>query len=69
MAIYKATVELFVDVDSEPEACDAISELLSCDLQVYIGPQSCFIDWRHVNCAPPVAATESEIASLEHAPL
>lgn len=46
MPIFKATIDVYVDVDSEPEACDAIAETLSDHLRKYT-PESCWIDWSY----------------------
>lgn len=63
--IYKATVEVFVAVNSEGEACDAIAEALRPLLREFAGPESCWIDWRYAGNEPPVEAAAAEIVQLE----
>src|SRR4051812_16065583 len=46
MAYFKATIEILLDVDSETDACDAISETLREQLRTFT-PDSCIIDWRY----------------------
>lgn len=71
MAIYKATIDIFVEVDSEPEACDGIAEALRDLLRRYQTddqPQSCIIDWHYHEgrvCTYPDEATAEELGRLE----
>jgi hypothetical protein len=46
MALFKATLELLVDVDCETEACDCIAETLREKLREF-SPGSPLIDWRY----------------------
>ena len=63
--IYKATIDVFVDVEEESEAADAIAETLREILQRN-EPMSSLIDWHynkfHSHIAP---ATFKEIEELE----
>jgi hypothetical protein len=43
---YKATIEILVDVETEAEACDCLSETLRPLLREF-EPQSSVIDWRY----------------------
>lgn len=52
MALYKATIEILVDVDGEGEACDCIAESLRPLLREY-DPQSSMIDWRYAGHGGP----------------
>jgi hypothetical protein len=44
--IFKATIEVFVDVESDAEAADAISETMREHLRRY-APLSCVVDWNY----------------------
>ncbi|CAN7631561.1 MULTISPECIES: hypothetical protein [Rhizobium/Agrobacterium group] len=46
MALFKATLELLVDVDCETEASDCIAETLREQLRKF-SPGSRLIDWRY----------------------
>lgn len=48
MPLYKATIEVLVDVANEDEACDAISEAIRPMLRTF-EPSSSWIDWRYAN--------------------
>ena len=50
MAYFKATIEVLVDVASEAEACDAISEAIRPMLQEF-GADSAWVDWRYCDAA------------------
>lgn len=54
LTYYKVTIEVLVEVDSETEACDAISETMRPLLREFAGSDSCIIDWRHLNCDSPI---------------
>ena len=63
--IYKATINLYLDVPSEGDACDAIAETMRPLLKRY-EPDSYFLDWRYnPGQSYPDIATESEIRALE----
>jgi hypothetical protein len=68
MAMFKATIEIFMDVENEGEACDAIAETLRPLLQEFSGPNSCFVDWQFLDRKVPVEATAAEVESLEYQP-
>jgi hypothetical protein len=63
--IFKATVEIFVEVEDVGEACDAVAESLRDHLPGFSEHPTCWVDWQHLNSAEPVLATHQEIASLE----
>lgn len=68
MAIYKATVEIYVEVEDEVEVSDAIAESLRPHLPRYAeNPEdTCWVDWRYSpSHSWPELATEQEIAELE----
>lgn len=46
MTIFRATIELFVQADSEAEACDAIAETMRDHLRKY-APSSAILDWQY----------------------
>lgn len=46
MALFKATLELLVDVECETEACDCIAETLREQLRAF-SPGSPLIGWRY----------------------
>lgn len=63
--IYKATIDVFIDVEDEAGACDAVAETMRDHLQRYC-EDSCIIDWSYNPGFPlPVEATEDEVAGLE----
>lgn len=63
--IYKATIDVFLDVESDAHACDGMAETMRDHLRRY-APESCIVDWGYNPNAPhPVPATEAEIAALE----
>ena len=66
--MWKATVELYLDVQSEAEACDAVAEMLRPMLRHY-DPSSCLVDWNHARqygTPSPTPASDDEIAALEY---
>lgn len=52
MAIFKATIEIILDVPGEGDACDAIAEAMRPLLREFAGAESCLIDWRYSEAAP-----------------
>jgi hypothetical protein len=63
--IFKATIEVFVDVESDAEAADAISETMREHLRRY-APLSCVVDWNYAPSSFPLKpATAAEIDALE----
>ncbi|OBZ97482.1 hypothetical protein ADU59_00180 (plasmid) [Pararhizobium polonicum] len=46
MSLFKATIELLINVDREAEACDCIAESLR-ELLREFSPGSPLIDWRY----------------------
>ena len=54
---YRAIVEIYVEVENEAEACDAISEMLRPMLQEH-EPMSCFVDWNYATTPTPMIADE-----------
>lgn len=66
--IYKATIELYVEADSWPEACDAVAEGLRDNLRAFAGNYSSWIDWRYSGESLPEEATAAEIEALEYQP-
>lgn len=62
MAVYIATIQVFVEVDSEAEACDGIAETMREHLQRY-APESCILDWQHL-MGSPALASEAEEAQI-----
>ncbi len=44
---YLATIDVLMAVDSDDEACDAISETMRPLLRQFAGSESCIIDWRY----------------------
>lgn len=69
--IFKATINVFVDVDCEAEACDALSEGLRPLLRRYAEKpeDTCFVDWAYTSDGQvysyPTPATQEEIDELE----
>lgn len=49
MPLFMATIELLIDVPSEAEACDAVSETLRPLLKEFAEnpADTCFVDWRY----------------------
>lgn len=71
MIIYKATIELYLAVDRQAEACDAVAETMRDHLRAWT-PESCIVDWRYTpdgkgGWSAPVIASADEIAQLEDA--
>lgn len=64
--IWKATVELYFDLEDEARVYDAISEMLRPFLQAYGG--DCLLDWCHAPVPSPILATPDEISGLEFQP-
>lgn len=68
--IFKCSVDIFVNVDSEAAACDCIGETLRDHLQLY-APESAIVDWcwqydsDGQDVGGPVLATEREIERFE----
>lgn len=63
--LWKATVELYMDVKCYGEACDATGEILREHLRRNV-PDSCLIDWQYApDRSMPVEATAAEVAKLE----
>jgi hypothetical protein len=56
MPLFRATIEVLLEVDSEEEACDALSEGLRPLLQEFQRPghahDSAFVDWRYAEGHP-----------------
>jgi len=50
--LYKATIEILVDVANEIEACDCLSEALRPLLKIY-EPQSSIVDWAYLKPVNP----------------
>ena len=61
MKTYIAIVKLLIPADSEAEACDAISAMLSENLQ----QSNAIIDWAYVNSESPKPHKEIELSSYE----
>ncbi len=57
---YTATVTLLIDANSEAEACDGVTALLTERMKKYSDkPEwTCLLDWEYVGWRPPV---ETEI--------
>lgn len=53
---FVATVTLFIDADSEAEACDGVSALLTENMREYMTPpnESCLLDWHYHSYPCPV---------------
>lgn len=66
MPLFKATVELFVDVEDHSQACDAVAEMLRPLIRAW-NEDSCLIDWQYPPNTPRLARPD-EIEELEHAP-
>lgn len=68
MTIFKATVELYLNVENEAEACDGVAEMLREHIRAFAGSQSCLIDWRYPREAmySIAKATPAEVAELEY---
>jgi hypothetical protein len=45
---YTATIKVLLDVESDGEACDAMTAILTEQLRKY-APQSCLVDWQYVD--------------------
>lgn len=65
--LWKATVELYLDVPSGADACDAVAEMLRENMRRYTeSDDSCLIDWQYApDHSMPVEATAAEVAQLE----
>jgi hypothetical protein len=64
--IFKAIVEIYVDVGCEAEACDAIAESLRDHLPGHAEFETAWVDWQYAPAhMTPVPATPGEIESLE----
>jgi len=64
-AIFKATIDIYLEASAEGEACDAVAETLRPLLKRYT-PDSCILDWQYNPAhAYPDIATEAEINALE----
>jgi len=64
--IYKAQVCLFIEVENDAEACDAVAEMLRDHIRRF-APESCLVDWRYsTELSHPVEASKDEIADLEY---
>jgi len=53
MPYFKAHIEVLVEVETQPEACDCIAEALRPILREFAGPESSFIDWRYFGTGLP----------------
>jgi hypothetical protein len=63
--VYKATIDIYIAVDSESEACAAIAETMRPHLKRF-EPNSCLLDWRYNPAHPyPRNAAPAEIEALE----
>ena len=62
---YRARIELLLDVNSEAEAADAVSELLRDHLQcnASVDEDTCLVDWRYA------VPTETEFGPMEAEPI
>ncbi len=65
--MWKSTIEIYLDVQSEAEAMDATAEMLRPLLRTY-EPASALVDWNHARqygTPSPTPASDDEIANLE----
>jgi hypothetical protein len=63
--VCKATIDIYIAVDSESEACDAIAETMRPHLKRF-EPDSCLLDWGYNPAhSYPEIATPPEIEALE----
>lgn len=63
---FKATIDVLIEADSEPEACDAISEALRPMLRVFCETPTAWIDWQYA-AVPDSHPTPHDGAGFEYA--
>jgi len=62
--LYKATIQILVDVNDEPEACDCIAETMRPLLREF-SRDSAIVDWRYDSDGEPIP---DDGRGFEHAP-
>lgn len=66
MPIFKATIDVFMEVDGDGEACDCLAETMREHLRRY-APESSVIDWRYHERHPHPVELDELPADLEPA--